>query len=113
MALGSINHTAIDLLDWLAARSSGAWVRRWEVEHSCSVLERTARRGWTSLREFGLVETQRARDSAQPKGRLILWVRVTPLGQALISARYFSQSQSRCFATTTAGAAIDAAKASR
>ena len=99
MGLGSITCTAVRVLDatiFLQERNPGAvvtdcpgWVRRWEVAMLCKIGRRSALRAVDSLRSFGLVETKR-RPSINGGG-LVIWIRATALGAALIDARYSSE----------------------
>lgn len=100
MGLGSITVNAIRVLDatlFLQQRNTvrsvdsdlTGWVRRWEVAMLCDIGPRSALRAVDSLQSFGLLESKR-RPSINGGG-LVIWIRATPLGTALIDARYSSE----------------------
>lgn len=86
--LGALNGTSVALLDCLVHHADTRWVRRWIVVHACPISERSGRRSMHQLRAFGLVEQEQRRGGV---AGVEIWIRATPLGRALIQARYASE----------------------
>lgn len=81
MALGAISSSAVTLLDVLVSDHGQKWVRPRRVSDTIGMTVRTARRNWARLELFGLVYVDKS-------NMLRKKVRASPLGQALIDARY-------------------------
>jgi hypothetical protein len=81
MALGSLPASAITLLDVLVTDYADRRAMAWRVRESIDMPQKTARRNWCRLRSFGLVQWDNRRKLEQR-------VTATPLGVALIAARY-------------------------